>query len=258
MSGQAQNTAREALAAYAEGRADKDRVMRALVAHNGWFVPAPFANGVLGEAVFERTILLGAPADAPPTDLVIFTDPESVLTAYGQPLGPYVGGVRGLRVFAALDDFYESLRVNPASAEQERWIVDREGFAIAKLWVDAVALERNLVGAAERGFPHARIKGYRGFTILIATADRTPVLSKLSDGESTCALAFTAPDRAAAFVARLPAETQPSVTTATLDGASLFSFLSQMNVVGLLVNNDEPAGAVFVPRAEFEKVVNAS
>jgi hypothetical protein len=257
MSAPGTNLARETLAEFAAGKVDKDRVMRALVGHDGWFVPAAFAAEALGETVFERTILLGAPFDVAPADLVIFTDAEAVLTAYGQPLGPYVGRLPGVRVFRAVGDRYDSVRVNPGSPEEERWIIARDGFPVAKLWTKAVALERSLAGAAERGFPHRELRAYAGFTVLIANADRTLVLSKLADGVSMCALAFTAPDRAERFAATLPEETRPAIGTATLDGATLFGHLAQSNVAGVLLNGDDPGGAVFMPRSEFDAVLTA-
>jgi hypothetical protein len=257
MSAPGTNLVREALAEYAAGKADKDRVMRALVGHDGWFVPAAFATEALGEKVFERTILLGTQFDAAPDDLTIFTDPEAVLTAYGQSLGPFVGKLPGMRVFRAISDRYESVRINMASPEEERWVIARDGFPIAKLWTKAVALERLLAGAAERGFPHREMRAYAGYTVLIANADRTLVLSKLADGVSMCAIAFTAPDRAERFAATLPAETRPAIGTATLDGATLFGHLAQSNVAGLLLNSDDPAGTLFMPRAEFDAVLTA-
>jgi hypothetical protein len=231
--------------------------MRALVGHDGWFVPALFAHEALGETVFDRTILLGPGSNVQPRDLTIFTDPEAVLLAYGQPLGPYVGYLSGRRVFAALDDRYDALHVNPASPQNEQWFVGHEAFQVAKLWADAVALERALEGAAERGFPHAAMRAYGGFTILVAKADRTPVLAPLADGASHCALAFTAPDRCQAYVAKLPPETQSAVEGATLDGATLFGYLTQMSVAGLVVDGDEPETTVFVPRAEFDAILGA-
>src|SRR4051812_35130812 len=108
--------------------------MRALVAHDGWFVPAAFASDALGLGVFDRTVLLGAAPDPPPPHLTIFTDVESALLAYGERLGPYVGGVSGLPTFAALDERFESLRVNPASPRDEQWHVEREAFALGRLW----------------------------------------------------------------------------------------------------------------------------
>jgi len=257
MSGPGPNLVRETLAEYAAGKADKDRVMRALVGHDGWFVPAGFAADALGEKVFERTILLGTKFDAAPADLVIFSDPESVLTAYGEPLGPYVGKLPGLRVFRAIGDRYESVRVNSGSPEEEQWVIAREGFPIAKLWTKAIALERSLAATAERGFPHREMRAFAGFTVLISNVDRTMVLSKLADGVSMCAIAFTAPDRAERFVATLPDETRPAIGTATLDGATLFGHLAQSNVAGLLLNSDDPGGTLYVPRAEFEAVLTA-
>src|SRR5689334_12060637 len=118
MSGQEQNVARQTLAAFAAGRVDKDRVMRTLVGYDGWFVPALFARAAIGDAVFDRTILLSSNFDAAPPDLTIFTDPEAVLLAYGQPLGPFVGRIAGHAVFGALDDRYASLRVNPACPQE--------------------------------------------------------------------------------------------------------------------------------------------
>ena len=257
MSGPGPNLVRQALADYASGKADKDQVMRALVGHDGWFVPTTFATDALGEKVFERTILLGAPADTAPADLTIFTDPEATLTAYGQPLGPFVGKLPGLRVFRASGDRYDSVRVNPASPEAEQWVIAREGFASAKVWAKAVALERSLASTGERGLPHRELRAYAGYTVLISNVDRTLVLSKLADGVSMCAIAFTAPDRAERFTATLPAETRPVIGTATLDGATLFGHLAQSNVAGLLLNNDDPGGTLFVPRSEFDAVLTA-
>src|SRR5512144_417161 len=128
MSSQPQSAVRRALADLASGASDSDRSLRTLVGHDGWFVPAGFARDGLGLAVFERTLLLGPTPDPPSVEFAIFTDVESALTAYGQPLGPYVGGVSGIATFAALDDAFTSLRINPASPSEEQWNVDRDAF----------------------------------------------------------------------------------------------------------------------------------
>lgn len=249
-----ENGARAALTEFANGSSDKDRVMRALIAHEGWFVPAAFAIDALGLGVFDRTILLGAAPEAPPPLLTIFTDVESVLLAYGDALGPYVGGVSGLLTFAALEDALGGLRVNPASPRDEQWHVEREGLAICRLWAGAVALERDLAASAGGELPRKRLREYPGFSILVGKADRTPVMAPLGENGSLVALAFTAPDRAERFLARLPSEQRDTVTGAPLDGATLFAHLAQGNVAGVLLNSDDSASAVLIPGSEIAAI----
>jgi hypothetical protein len=101
------------------------------------------------------------------------------------------------------------------------------------------------------------MRAFRGFTILVARADHTPVLAPVGGGAAHCALAFTAPDRSEAYVATLPPETRAAVEGAAVEGAALFGHLAQTAVAGVLINPDEPAAAAFVPRSEFDEVLGA-
>jgi len=256
MSAQPSNDVRRVLADFAAGTATKDRVMRALMGHDGWFVPAAFASDALGLGVFDRTILLGAAPDPPPPQLAIFTDVESVLLAYGQSLGPFVGGVSGLLTFAALSEPYSEVRVNPASPREEQWNVEREAFALGRLWASAVGLERELAASRGRELPTSALRAYAGYTILVGVADRAPVFAPLSDGTTHAAIAFTAPDRAESFLARLPSEQRAAVTGAPLDGAALFAHLAGAGIVALLLNSDEPEQTVVIGRADLEALAS--
>src|SRR5690242_8637647 len=89
------NAARQALAAYAQcspaAQADIDRVMRALVEHNAWYVPTIHAQRAWGQSSFDE--VLDFPEPTPSGMLTVFTDREAALRAEGYPIGPCGGPI---------------------------------------------------------------------------------------------------------------------------------------------------------------------
>jgi hypothetical protein len=244
----------EVLRRFAAKQATNDEAMRALVEHDGWFVPALL---VPGEPVsFDRVLLFSSEGRAP-SRLWLFTDSALAHAcaekARGWKMGPYGGPVAGARVFSLLDDDRVfAVDVNQGAPREDSWFIGHEALPLARGWAAAVALER-----AFHGDPQAVAARAREFPFVVAIArDRTPV--RLPIGDLTCALAFTAPDRVDEFLAQLGPDKRAQVELVTIRGEELCAQLPQLRVDAVVVNVSAPHERQFVLTSTFFELEPAS
>ena len=202
--------ARLALIEFAERspatQADVDRVMRALVSHDEWYVPVLFADRAWGQHRFDRELLF---ADAEPTQrLNVFSDPESAQLAHGQAIGVYGGPVPGHQLMRALDPGLDALIVNPFSPREHQWYIAAAGFDIAIAWASAIGVERALASRGNGPVPAVALLGHR-YHLLLERHTHGLAQIPLPDIDGTVAVCFTATDRVGEFVACLPAPARP-------------------------------------------------
>ena len=235
--GASNSVARRALATYAQRspatQADIDHVMRSLVEHEDWYVPVLFADRSWGQTNFDQMLLF---ADAAPNPvLTVFTDHESALRADGQTLGVFGGPVSGLKLMRSLSGSYKALIVNPASPREHQWYIAAGGFRIAGDWAGAIMVERVL---AERGggpLPSAELLEHR-YHLLLEKQAHAVVQVHIPEVDGWVAVCFTATDRAAEFVASLPATARGQADSASVDGPQLFDMLRGIGAAGLVIN----------------------
>jgi hypothetical protein len=214
-------------------QADIDEVMRALVSHDGWYVPAAFADRAWGQTTFESTVLLG---DAQPNPvLTVFTDRASAKHAEGQPLGAFGGPVAGVRLMRVLDGNLAALFVNPASPREQQWYIAAAGFDIAITWATAIVVERVLAERGDGPVPAQELLGHR-YQLLLERPSQARAEVHLPDLGGPFAVCFTAADRVDEFLQSLPATARPLAETAAIDGPQLFDMLYEAGVTGLVVN----------------------
>jgi len=79
-----------------------------------------------------------------------------------------------------------------------------------------VHLEQSLLASSlDKNVPYAEIAAHPGFIVLINSESR-PIT--INQEQATFAVAFTAPDRHQAFIAKQPADIQANLRSATLGG----------------------------------------
>jgi hypothetical protein len=234
----AHSAARRALADYARRtpatQADIDRVMRALVEHDDWYVPVAYAGRALGQTTFDQTLAF---PDGPPREvLTVFTDRESALRAEHEPIGAYGGPVAGRRLMAALDPGFTALVVNPLSPRDHQWYIAAGGFEIAGHWAAAVSAERAL-SSRNGGPPPAReLRAHRAYQLLLDRAGNALTEIRVPGVEGTLAVGFTGPDRAEEFLDRLPPGPRASAELAVAEGPEMFDMLCELDLAGLVLN----------------------
>lgn len=227
-----------ALEAYAQRspatQSDVDQVMRALVSHDGWFVPVSFAEKVWGQTAFEQTLMLGEVVEPQPV-LNVFTDADAALLAQGQGLGLYGGPVLGATFMRALGPDIEALIVNRASPREHQWFISAMAFEIAAAWATAIAVEEALAHRGNGPVPARDLLEHR-FHVLLERSSRAVAQIFLPDIEGVVAVCFTATDRAEEFIASLPRETRPQAEIAPVNGPQMFEMMRDLGVSGLVVN----------------------
>jgi hypothetical protein len=239
------------LTQYARQGATADAVMRSLVGHRGWLVPAGMtvSDRADGGVVVPRSVVFGNEAKLPHDAIWAFTDEEAARAAVAQggALGAYAADMPGARVFSRIDRRLDRIAVNPGSPRELTWLVPNETFPLAEAWVAAVELEAVL---AARPGEEALVAPLRAFSAYLAlvTADgaifkrtiRIPTPGD-SDIPATLAVAFTAPDHVTAFLATMQPEERTRCQRVALPGTLLFGQLAGFGVSGLLLNPGTPA-----------------
>lgn len=228
------------LMAYGEGRASVNDVMRALVSHRGWLVPALLVAQSGDEArVVDNMTVFGAETLLPPGELWIFTDRETanLAQAAGASLGAYAGGISGTELFRIINPNFQTVRVNPYSPRERTWIFS-EGSAstVGKIWADAIALEESFVEWQGTGqADDTAVMNYRAFMTFDFSSGPIVTLPN-QGGMNSPAAAFTAPDCADAFLSKLSEEQRAGLLSVTIDGRTLFEKSPQLGIDGLMIN----------------------
>jgi hypothetical protein len=255
--------ARQALAIYAQQspatQADVDQVMRALVTHDGWYVPVSFASRTWGQTEFDQILfdqIHPAFPDPPPEPVLhVFTDRESALLADGQATGRYGGPVSGVKLMRTLDGDVTALIVNPASPREHQWFIAPAGFEIAVGWAGAVAVEQALASRGAGPVPAGELLAHR-YQLLLEKPNHALAQIALPDIDGVVAVCFTAIDRSEEFISSLPRAARPLADIAPIDGPQLFDMMRGVGAAGLVINagsDDQTA----LTREDIEEITEA-
>lgn len=243
------------LIAYSEGRANANDVMRALVSHRNWLVPALLvAPGGEQAGVVGNLTMFSAETLLPPGELWIFTDREAadLAQASGASLGAYAGGVTGIKLFRSISPDTKTVRVNPYSPREQTWTFS-EGSAseVGRIWADAIALEENFEQWRQTGNPDkTAVRNYRAF--LVFNHSSGPVITLPNQGAmSNPAVAFTAPDCADMFLSKLGDEQRTLLHQAVAGGEALMEGAPRLGIDGLLFNPFGPGVTYAFPFNEI-------
>jgi hypothetical protein len=249
---------RQALLDHSQKKLEPLGVMRALAHHDDWHVPlhavaAPPADG--------HIVYAEKPAVAQ-HQLNVFTDREAADLAAkkfgGPPMGTYVARVSGVVLFDQLQKLPAlsnvlMLQVNPGSAMDEQWFVERSAFGLCEAWANALVLERT-IAATGAGWAKA-MRQYGAWLAVLGKSDNALVRINMREkGEH--ALIFTAPDLADHFLKGLPNNGGAACKTSSVPGEQLFKFLGGAGVKGFIVNANSAQTRVF--DAEAAKAILAA
>jgi hypothetical protein len=211
----------ETLRAFFEKQTTAPRLVRALVAHDGWYVPMLWAMTVLRRTSFDDVVGERRGSIAFEA-LRAFTSRDAVIEAREE--GCYVGPIRGSELFDKLPIMLTTIDVNPGLAAASRWSIEGAGIDVMREIGRARALER----AIDTWAPDVRQRlvnhefwMYRSATNAIALYSR----------ELPFGLVFT--DRYAADVV---AEALVEWKLLRVRGSTLFAAVHALRLHGFLVN----------------------
>jgi len=246
---------RELLRGYAENRVTSDQVMRMLTEHKGWYVPALFAVDRLNSAVSDHAIIFSSEFESQPNMLLLFTDAVAAHRADGHRIGVFSSAFSGSQVFGALDDRYESVSINPCSPQSESWFIQRDGFAIAKLWGQVVELENALSSDPGSDALYAQLAAHPGI-ILLVNQENLPIDVTVPSIEGKSAIGFTAPDRCDTFMSQRSEAERARLKRVTVPGGLLFKQLQNFDLAGIFLNLGTKG--VVLSKAEFPRICAAA
>ncbi len=243
------DAALQALLDHSQKKLEPTAVMRALVQHDGWYVPIHALTRVPTDPVIayaERDR-----SQVAPHQLNVFTDRAATDLAaekFGRaPMGTYVGPVQGAELFGNLVKAPAlgpalMMQVNPGSPTELQWFVERNAFGLCEIWANAVIMERKIATTAA-GWAEA-MKLYPGWLVVLGKTDNALVRINMREkGEH--ALVFSAPDLADNFLKGLPNNGGSACKTVAVAGEALFKFVLKSGVKGFLVNASSPHTRVF-------------
>jgi hypothetical protein len=226
------------LADYARGDASESDVVRALLAHDGWYAPMMWLNEVFPDRkVYDGMIPAPALGQAPaPGDLWLFTDAEQVKAAIeaGAAFAAAGGPVRGVELFGALSRTVAEVRVNPAGPGVQGWSlgVDDAVLDFFARWISALRVEDSLNAGAEDLGP--RLAAFEHYVVPVDDTGRPRVVT-LPKPPGNYVMAFTAPDLYTAHQQR-----DPGVTgAADMPAATLFRLADYDGVDGVVLDMKE-------------------
>ncbi|MFT3696854.1 MAG: hypothetical protein QM831_27175 [Kofleriaceae bacterium] len=187
------------LAEFGRSQENPWRVMRELIAHDGWFAPsAPVRN-----------------------QLWLFTSEAELAiarTRMTDPLNIYSGPKRGVAVFEQLPNGLRTVEINPSLDPEQGWFLAAGAVAIARGMAQAIALSR----AHEHCAPDLvdRLIAHERYTLLVDSFGR-PAVSLEEAGMRNPVMVFTAPDAIAPLRAENPE--LDHFTSVVLTGEQLWS-----------------------------------
>jgi hypothetical protein len=244
--------ARRALGDFADGRVSKEMVMRALVEHDGWFVPMWYLQLFFApEPIFvDKALGFAAQFEYRPDRLWLFTDEDAARAANdafgGEAVGLVGGPIDGVELFRTLVDGAAAIDVNPGSATRETWLIGADAFELTRLWARAVELERKLKRLADLqpgapDYPRAlaeatsRLVGYSGYLVLAWRDGNTVV--RLQGSAGVIAMIFTTPENVEPFLAHSNPDEVAAWRTVGVPGDRLFEQMATWGVDGFSVNS---------------------
>jgi hypothetical protein len=238
---------RQELQAFSRKERSLEQAVRMLLEANSWYVPAVYAVSRMGRTSFTHRALYPVnQSEMVPGRMVFFTD--YLATAHADLPFVMVGELAGVDVFDALDAAtgIERLDINFGLPKDQTFYLGKDAFGLVQLWSKSIRLEQQLSAGGEP--PVAALRTHPGYLVAVHAESR----DWHCEGES--AVAFTAPDRWAAYLTQAG---NAEIATVTVSGEVLFSSLMDSGLKGLVLNSGG-AAPVTIPSAWFPAIANAS
>jgi hypothetical protein len=237
-----------ALNAYKRRHISMHSLMRAMLSHDGWFVPLNWVRRYLPKRKApDRLLTLSDEGDWPPGGhLWVFTDEEEAYAASesGNALGGYSGPMVGEEVFGALAEGISEVHINHASPPWRALVIEGSKLPYIEAWVHAFRLERILVSKPEELEPWLKAAIY---LVPLDKRQRKASVVRVENLPGNFVAAFTAPDRAHNFIAGLSPPEQAKAALTVLNAQQLFGMPSTLPVAGVALNADALPCIVFPP-----------
>ena len=234
------------LADYAGGIASESDVVRALLAHDGWYAPMMWLDEAFPDRkVYDSMIPTPALGRAPgPGRLWLFTDADQVRAAIdaGAAFAAAGGPVRGVELFGVLGAGVSEVRVNPAGPAEQGWSlgVDDAVRDFLARWIGALEVETSLIDGADDLGP--RLAAFEHYVVPVDDTGRPRVVA-LQKPSGNYVMAFTAPDL---FAAHQQRDTGVS-GAADMAAATLFQLADYDGVDGVVLDMTE-SDSFILPR----------
>jgi hypothetical protein len=228
------------LRSFAAQQVDAHAVLRAVVEHDDWFVPAAYASRALGRARLERAALFGTDIRHPPNTLLVYSDGEIAAFAHGRglALGPYEAGISGTELFSGIQEGLTAIVVNEGAAQADKLYLQGPGFGNAPAWAIAVAFESLLALPPSAELVEA-VRQYDAYFAALHAHDGSIVTLQNYPGLRNAGLLFTAPDCLDAFMHAVGASAE-GLTTGQTTGARVFDMLPDLGIDGVVINPSGP------------------
>lgn len=237
-----------ALNAYKRRRTSMHTLMRAILSHDGWFVPLNWVRRYLPKRKTpDRLLPLSEEGEWPPDGhLWVFTDEEEAYAASetGNALGGYTGPMVGEEVFGALAEGIDEVHINHAAPPWRALVIEGSKLKFVEAWVNAFRLEGMLISKPAELEPWLRAAIY---LVPLDAKQRKATVVRVDNLPGTYVAAFTAPDRAYAFIEGLDTPQRTTTALTILNAEQLFGMAATLPLAGVALNVDAPPCIVFPP-----------
>jgi len=253
---------RDTLVAYSRKEISSDKLMREVVGHSDWFVPALYLATAEGPNEFEEVVIFnGGEYCIAARELWAFTDWAAAerAVAQGARLGVCASRIAGTRLFGGLSDRWDVVRINPGSPEE--LFLTAGGFDHAAVWADALTLERGIAAQTQpdeetEGEWRARMDrlarlmaAYQDFLVLEhdTTGQLVTLPSRSGEGFLNPLVMFTAPDCRDAFLDRLSPAQRGAFRDRNASGAGVVGLSPESGMDAVIVNPCGPGPTAILP-----------
>ena len=234
------NSLRDALQSRHKKQLDDTTLLRILVSHGSWCVPA------VSDPSGQNRLLIEERADE--RWLQIFTDEESLkahLQAIGHPGELAHVETTGQWLFSHLADDLTGLAINPTQPEGVRFL--SEHFPTLRSWGRALAVEAALEERRDDAETVTLLSESNFLIAFIPDDAGSPQIALAPDPQQRqLAAVFTAPDTARTFTEAAGRALGRQLTVQSVRGGELFANLATMPLQGLVFNCLGPLNPIAV------------
>jgi hypothetical protein len=220
----------ESMALFHNGELQFRPLLRELIGHNGWIIPA-------SEEDEERPVLWRMDGKL---WLLAFSSDETFKEYLDDESASRAQTVDGRWLFSSLSPPIDGVVLDAGKTHGTQF--DSEKFDYLRIWAQGLKVERILSGAAgEDGFPFLReFEGYRLPVVQSESGKAHIALAPDAQGRKLAAV-FTAEDCLEAFLKDAQGAYGEGLLVDTLDGAKLFEQLKALPLDGVVFNCSGPA-----------------
>ena len=227
--------------AYFHERIGYHSLVRALIAHKNWIIPAQKENEELHPTLFQH-------------------EGKTLLTAYSQqelvPNELETIIVDGLWLFSNLSDIIDALIIDPQSPHALK--LSKEQFRSLKQWSDAIRIEEKLAQQTFDANILENLLQYQGYCIPLiqsSSGKQHIALAPDPDGRKLAAI-FTAKDCLSAFVQHAGNALGEKIVIDEPSGETLLPYLTTLPIDGIVFNCYGPPAPKALNKESLERLIS--